>query len=442
VPAWIEHAVWWQVYPLGFVGAEPEARPREAGPLHRLPRLQGWLDYAVELGASGIALGPIFSAATHGYDTIDHYRIDPRLGDVGDFDAFVAAAHKRGLRVLLDGVFNHVGRDFPAFREVLREGARAPLASWFRLSWPRGRGAGAVPDYANFEGHDALVALNHDEPSVVDYVAGVMDHWLRRGADGWRLDAAYAVPNRFWAEVLARVRAAHPEAYFLGEVIHGDYAGIVRATGLDAVTQYELWKAIWSGLNDRNLYELAHALERHNGFLDSFAPLTFVGNHDVTRIASRLADPRHLPHALAVLFCCGGTPSIYAGDEQAFRGVKEERAGGDDAVRPAFPEDPAGLAPYGWPIYRLHQSLIGLRRRHPWLHGARSTVLDLTNETLALACQSGAGRLLLALNLGEAGADLSAPGARAVEAGEAELIAEGAQARVRLPPHGWAILAA
>ncbi len=129
----------------------------------------------------------------------------------------------------------------------------------------------------------------------------------------------------------------------MGEVIHGDYAGFVAASGLDAVTQYELWKAIWSALNDRNLYELAHALERHDGFLDRFVPLTFLGNHDVTRIASRLADPRHLGAALAVLLTCGGTPAIYAGDEQGFRGVKEEREGGDDAVRPEFPATPAGL---------------------------------------------------------------------------------------------------
>ena len=174
-----------------------------------------------------------------------------------------------------------------------------------------------------------------------------MTHWLDRGADGWRLDAAYAVPPSFWAQVLPQVRERHPEAYVVGEVIHGDYARVVTESGIDAVTQYELWKAVWSSLNDGNLHELAHALGRHDGFLDTFVPLTFVGNHDVTRIASRLTDPRHLPHALAVLFTVGGTPSVYAGDEQAFTGVKEDRAGGDDAVRPPFPETPAGLAPFG-----------------------------------------------------------------------------------------------
>ncbi|GJE58137.1 Neopullulanase [Methylobacterium trifolii] len=440
MPAWIEHAVWWQVFPLGFVGAEPEGRPGLA-PVHRLGQLHPWLDYAVELGASGLALGPVCSASTHGYDTVDHFRIDPRLGDEADFDALIAAARARGLRVLLDGVFNHVGRDFPAFARVLHEGPQAPKASWFKLSWPRGRTPGTEPDYHCFEGHRQLVTLNHDEPQVADYVARVMEHWLERGADGWRLDAAYAVPRRFWAEVLGRVRAAHPDAYVVGEVIHGDYAGIVAETGMDAVTQYELWKAVWSALNDRNLHELAHALERHNGFLDAFVPLTFVGNHDVTRIASQLKDERHLPHALAVLFTCGGTPSIYAGDEQAFRGVKEHRAGGDDAIRPAFPASPVDLAPEGRPVFRLHQALIGLRRRHPRLHRARAKKIHLANEQAVFGFGTGEGRLLLALNLADSAADLPAPDARAVEAGEAELRAGGsAAARLTLPAHGWAIL--
>jgi glycosidase len=148
-----------------------------------LRRLTAWLDYAVDLGASGLAMGPIFAAETHGYDTVDHFRIDSRLGDDADFDALVAAAHDRGLRVLLDGVFNHVGRGHPAFRSPA-------TANWFV---PEG------DDFATFEGHGGLVALNHREPAVADLVADVMNHWLSRGADGWRLDAAYAVPTEFWA---------------------------------------------------------------------------------------------------------------------------------------------------------------------------------------------------------------------------------------------------
>src|SRR5262249_3301525 len=152
--------------------------------------------------------------------------------------------------------------------------------------------------------------------------------------------------------------------------------------GLDGVTQYELWKAIWSALNDRNFFELAAALRRHEGFLHHMVPMTFLGNHDVTRIASQLRDERHLAHALVVLLTVGGSPSLYAGDEQAFRGVKERRAGGDDVIRPRFPRLPAELAPWGWPVYALCRELIGLRRQRPWLPDGRTAVRTLTNTAL------------------------------------------------------------
>jgi cyclomaltodextrinase len=439
-PGWVKHAVWWHVYPLGFVGAEIRSTARD-GVTHRLGKLTAWLDYAVELGASGLMLGPMFAASTHGYDTIDYFRIDPRLGDEDDFDQLVRAAHDRGLRIVLDGVFNHVGCEFPFFQQACAAGPDAPEARWFKLSWPCGWRPGVAPDYATFEGHHALVALNHSEPAVADYVVEVMNYWLDRGADGWRLDAAYAVAPSFWQAVLPRVRVDHPNAYLFGEVLHGDYARIVRDAGFDAVTQYELWKAIWSSLNDGNLFELAWAFERHNSFLDEFVPLTFVGNHDVTRLASRLVDARHLPHALVLLFTCGGTPSIYAGDEQAFRGVKENRVGGDDAVRPAFPAIPADLAPYGWATYRLHQRLIGLRRRHPWLHGARNRLLHLTNKTMLYEARSGEHSLLVALNLGDRPSRHFAPGASRIIAGEGGLVPDGTDAQIQLPAHGWAILA-
>jgi cyclomaltodextrinase len=403
-PDWVRHAVWWHVYPLGFTGAEQHARPDV---VHRLPHLEAWLDYAVRLGANGLALGPVFASETHGYDTVDHYRIDPRLGDLDDFTRLVDAAHRRGMKVLLDGVFNHVGRSF------------------------------AHPDWftdATFEGHEHLVALDHDSPSVRDHVTEVMCHWLEAGADGWRLDAAYAVPIPFWADVLGRVRRRHPEAYLVGEVIHGDYPAIVAETGMDAVTQYELWKAIWSALNDRNLFELSWALRRHTEYLESFVPLTFVGNHDATRIASQLADERLLPHALAVLFTVGGTPTVYYGDEQAFRGVKEDRAGGDDAVRPSFPAGPEDLAPWGAPVFRLHQDLIGLRRRHPWLHRARTEVSELSNTAAALCATDGTHRLWTVLNLADTPTTFEITGDLLL--GDASLH----DGRTVVPGFGWAVL--
>ncbi|MCU1431039.1 MAG: Alpha amylase [Actinotalea sp.] len=440
MPQWVEHAMFWHVYPLGFVGAEPEALPAGSEPVHRLPRLTAWLDHVVELGLSGLMLGPVFASQTHGYDTVDHLRIDARLGDVADLDALVAAAHERGVRVVLDGVFNHVGRGSAQFQQVLAEGPGGATERWFRLRWPDGAGPGTEPGYDDFEGHHALVALNHDEPAVVDHVVAVMSHWLERGVDGWRLDAAYAVPPSFWAEVLPRVRAAHPDAYIFGEVLHGDYVAVVQEAGFDAVTQYELWKAIWSSLNDVNFHELAWSLSRHNDFLASFAPLTFVGNHDVTRIASRLTEPGHLPHALALLFTLGGTPTVYAGDEQGLLGVKEERAGGDDAIRPTFPDEPTELAPGAREVHRLHRELIALRRRHPWLHRATTEVLTCTNDSLVYRVAAGGEALVVALSLGDVPATLAVPGTRERLAGDSTLHGSGASAQVRLPARGWSIL--
>ncbi len=441
-PTWVQHAIWWQVYPLGFTGAEAVAGSDPQPVVHRLDRLDAWLDYAVELGASGLALGPVFAAETHGYDTTDYYRIDPRLGDDGDFDELVSQAHARGLKILLDGVFNHTGRSFGPFQQVLAEGPDSPTASWFRLEWPDEKWEpGSEPGYEDFEGHHHLVALNHDEPQVAEFVTDVMKHWLGRGADGWRLDAAYAVPPSFWKPVLAQVRSAYPEAYFVGEYIHGDYAHEVQESSLDAVTQYELWKAVWSSLNDANFYELAAAMDRHNGFLETFTPLTFVGNHDVTRLASKLENPDQLPLALTVLLTVGGTPSIYYGDEQAFRGIKEDRAGGDDAVRPAFPAEPSELAQLGWPVYHLHQELISLRRRNPWLHTAQTEVLTLSNEHLVYQARGDGGALTVALNLSSDPAELPVPpAAAAFLAGRGEKLPD--RDAVRLGGYGWAVLGA
>ncbi|TDC63000.1 DUF3459 domain-containing protein [Actinomadura sp. GC306] len=422
---WPDHVIWWHAYPLGFVGAVPGGDgPDGTPPEPRLGRLHGWLDHLVELGCNGLALGPVFASETHGYDTVDHYRVDPRLGGEDDLQRLLDEAKQKGVRVLLDGVFNHVGRSFAPFADVAAKGDESPYRKWFHA------------DLRTFEGHDRLVTLNHTEPEVAAYVTDVMTHWLERGIDGWRLDAAYAVPPEFWRTVIDRVRARFPDAWFVGEVIHGDYAKVVDQSGFDSVTQYELWKAIWSSLNDRNFYELAHALGRHDEMLDTFVPQTFLGNHDVTRIASRLDDERRLAHALVILMTIGGVPSIYAGDEFAFQGIKEEREGGDDAIRPAFPARPNETPGYGQANHRLHQELIGLRRRHPWLVHARTTVATLTNTALSYIVVHGDQRLAVVLNLDDEPAEVNLPDARwTCVAGQADF----SDAGVTVPPAGWAV---
>ncbi len=446
-PGWVADAIWWQVHPLAFVGAEPEQPEQPGGAqevAHRLPRITAWLDHAVALGCNGLALGPVFASQTHGYDTVDHLRLDPRLGDDDDFDQLVEAAHAKGMTVLLDGVFNHVGRAHPAWAAVEREGRAASTASWFRL---HGDGDDLSPDV--FEGHAHLVELDHEEPAVAEHVIEVMCHWLGRGADGWRLDAAYAVPPQFWARVLPEVRERFPHAYVVGEVIHGDYAGVVAASGMDAVTQYELWQGIWHGLRDGNLFETGHALERHDGFMASFVPWTFVGNHDVTRIVDQVGDDL-LAHALVLWATLGGTPAVWSGDELGWHGIKEQRPGGDDAVRPEFPADPADAL--GGEVFTLHRELIGLRRRHRWLHGARTTVLHRANEQLVYRSEADGQALLVALNASAAPATVpgAAPGpgdgsgtADGWGTGAGEVVAGAAghqDGRLDLAGHGWAVL--
>lgn len=362
----IDHAIWWHVYPLGAVGA-PIHDPDTPGEHHRLRRLEAWLDYAIDLGCSGLLLAPIFASASHGYDTLDYFRIDPRLGDDADFDHLVAAARDRGLMVMLDGVFNHVGR------EHLLAASLGTSAAW--------------------EGHESLTELDHANPAVADLVVEVMTHWLRRGIVGWRLDVAYAVPAEFWQAVLPRVRAEFPDAVFLGEVIHGAYDQILSETSLDSLTQYELWKAIWSSLHDANFWELAWTLERHDAFSREHVLNTFVGNHDVDRIASLVGDDG-AALAAVLLLTLPGMPSIYYGDEQGFRGTKTEGFRADDPLRPELPADPSELAGVGRWLFDLHQDLIGLRRRHSWLTRARVGVLDKQNEWIIYECVGGPGERL------------------------------------------------
>lgn len=358
----LDQTIWWHVYPLAATGAPIRERGGDDSD-HRLRALEPWLDYLVELGCNGLLLGPIFESVTHGYDTLDHFSVDKRLGDGEDFAWLIDECSARGIRVMLDGVFNHVARTHP---------------------WVEGGLAGDT----DWEGHGELATLHHADERVVDAVVDIMCHWLRKGIAGWRLDVAYAVPPEFWRKVLARVREEFPNAMFLGEVIHGDYAEIATAGNLDAVTQYELWKATWSSLVDVNFWELDHALGRHREIAAQVLPNTFIGNHDVDRIASKVG-PEKLVLALAVLMTVPGMPSIYYGDEQGFTGVRSEGWSADDAVRPALPASPEELSELGRWVFTEHQKLIGVRRRNAWLTRADIEVLDKTNETISFRAFAG-----------------------------------------------------
>ena len=354
----IDNTLWWQVFPLGACGAPIRIRSGDDS-AHRLPRLIPWLDHVVDLGCNGLLLGPIFESVSHGYDTLDHFQIDRRLGDQNDFDDLISQCTERGIAVMLDGVFNHVA-------------VTHPRAAQLAASSPDG-----TPQV--WEGHNELVVLDHSKSEVIELVAEAMLYWLRRGIAGWRLDVAYAVPSSFWREVTGIVRAEFPEAVFLGEVIHGDYPQFVAESSLDTVTQYELWKATWSSIQTRNFWELAWSLERHEAFVASFVPQTFIGNHDVERIASQVGDSGAVL-AVSALLTLPGMPSIYYGDEQAFRGRKLEGFAADDELRPPLPDSPDALSDMGMWMENIYKGLIALRKQRPWLARARIKVDGKQNE--------------------------------------------------------------
>ena len=409
--SWPATAIFWHAYPIRFVGGEDEAVDRVE---HRLWRVVNWLDYVVDVGLNGLLLAPMFASKTHGYDTLDHFRVDPRLGDDADVDDLLLQAHRRGIRVVFDGVFNHVSRDHEIVQRALSAGPETPEGAW--IKWSDGY------PYC-FEGSLDLVELNLANPEVQDYIARIMIFWLDRGIDGWRLDAAYAAGADAWAPIVARVRDSHPDAWLLGEVLHGDYTAFVATSGVDTVTQYELWKAIWSSLNDQNMFELEWSLKRHAEFCEHFLPQTFVGNHDVTRIATQITDERNVPLAVALLMFLPGTPSVYAGDEQGFTGEKLHAPRGDDAVRPPFPEDPSGLLPFGQHMLEVYREVIRLRRVHPWMAEAVATPTHVQGGAIAIQLDAGdAGRLTLAVN-----------------ASDESLVLPGTHHDLDVGPHSWAL---
>lgn len=429
---WTRYAIFWGVFPLGLTGSEDVLDDIDREPTHRLRRLLGWLDHLVDLGCNGLLLNPLFASMSHGYDTLDYFRVDPRVGDTDDFDAVVAACHDRGIRVVLDGVFNHVGRGYPGVAEALADGPGSAAGHLVKLHTD-----GTEVTAEVFEGEQQLVVLNHDDEVVQQLVRDVMTYWLERGIDGWRLDAAYAVPAAFWTTVIPAVRERFPESWFLGEMIHGDYAGYAATAGLDSVTQYELWKAIWSSIENRNFFELEHTLGRHAALVERIVPFTFLDNHDTTRVTSQISNRQHWGHAIALLLFLPGIPCLYYGDELGLTGVKEDRLGGDDAIRPSLPDRPDQVADVNAGVLELYRRLIGFRRRTPWLTDADIATSEVGNTYLritATARDEGAGErpLTLVLNLADTPGGLPA-GAEVLETSHAD-------EPYHVAAHGWAIV--
>lgn len=320
---WWRDAFFYHIYPLGCCGAP---HSNDFAPVPRLRGLAPWLDHMRDIGADALLLGPVFQSETHGYDTINYFMVDSRLGTNADLAWLVEQAHRRGIRVVLDGVFSHVSRSFFAFRDILEKGEDSRFRDWFFLSFGSPSPLGDPFSYAAWRGHYELVTCNVGHHEVRGHFLHALSEWIGMyGIDGVRLDSADCLDFDFQKTLASHCKMLKPDFYCLGEVIHGDYSRWLNAGGLDAVTNYVLYKGLWSSHNDANYHEAAHTCGRQferEPFLGSL--YTFVDNHDVTRIADILNNAAHLYPLHILLFTLPGTPSVYYGSEYGMRGSKRK----------------------------------------------------------------------------------------------------------------------
>lgn len=415
--SWARDAIVYHVYPLGLCGAPPRNDFRSS-PTPRLGQLLGWIDHWQSLGINTLYLGPVFEAGTHGYDTADYTRVDRRLGDQETLAALTARLRESGIRVILDAVLNHVGRDFWAFKDVLANGPNSPYVGWFSgLRFDRRSPLGDPFSYDTWAGAHELVKLNLSHPDVRAHLFGAVALWMDAfGIDGLRLDAADVMDLGFLRDLAAFCRARRPDFWLVGEVVHGDYTRWANADTLDATTNYEAYKGLHSSHNDRNYFEIAHSLNRQFGPGGLYAGLplyAFVDNHDVDRIASTLRHPAHLFPLHILLFTMPGVPAIYYGSEWAMAGRKAAHS--DAPLRPAIvsPASAGGLShPLASAIARLARLRAGLAALR---HGDYQP-LHVSSEQLAFARVHGDARVIVALNAAEQPATIrvDVPGAGSV----------------------------
>ncbi len=335
---WAYDSVFYQIYPLGFCGAPYE---NDGVPEHRILKVLTWTEHLKKLGVNAVYFSPVFESDTHGYNTRDFRKIDVRLGTNEDFRTVCSALHSAEIRVVLDGVFNHVGRGFWAFQDVLRHREHSPYLDWFHIDLG---GNSCYQDglwYEGWEGNYDLVKLNLRNEAVISHIFESIRAWVEEfDIDGLRLDVAYCLDHDFLRRLRAFCSTLKPDFFLLGEMLHGDYNQLMNDEMLHSVTNYECYKGLHSSFNSMNLFEINHSLLRQFGpeqwcLYRGKHLLSFVDNHDVTRVASILQNPRHLPLIYALCFGMPGIPCIYYGSEWGVQGRKDE---GDPALRPCLSE--------------------------------------------------------------------------------------------------------
>lgn len=334
---WAYESVFYQIYPLGFCGAPFENDGVERS---RILKVMDWIPHIKKLGADAIYFSPVFESDTHGYNTRDYQKIDVRLGSNADFKKVCDALHKEGIKVVLDGVFNHVGRGFWAFQDVLKNREASPYKDWFyRIDFGGNSNYNDGLWYEGWEGNFDLVKLNLRNEAVISHILEAVKGWIEEfDIDGLRLDVAYSLDHDFVRRLRSLCDGCKEDFYLLGEMLHGDYNQMVNDGMLHSATNYECYKGLYSSFNSMNMFEINHSLLRQFGpenwtLYKGKHLLSFVDNHDVSRIASTLTNENHLPLIYAMMFGMPGIPCIYYGSEW---GAKADKREGDPALRACF----------------------------------------------------------------------------------------------------------
>jgi glycosidase len=410
---WATDSVFYHIYPLGLCGA-PARNDFGVPPVGRLERLIPWLDHLRELGANALYLGPVFESTAHGYDTADYFHLDRRLGTDETLVSVVCAAHDRGIRVVLDGVFNHVGRDFWAFRDLQAKGEASVFRDWFAgVRFDAQSPYGDAFAYEGWTGHFDLVKLNLSNPDVRNHLLAAVGSWIVDfGIDGLRLDAADVVDLDFLRQLAAWCRSIDPDFWLVGEIVHGDYRRWANPEILDSVTNYECFKGLYSSLADRNYFEIAYALNRQfgpGGLYRDLPLYNFVDNHDQDRVASRLAEARLLYPLYLLLFTMPGVPSIYYGSEWGIRGSR--RPGDDSPVRPTLDLNAMDAGAAAEPnLAREIARIAQLRRDVAALRHGSYHQLMVAAEQFGFARELEGERVVVLLNATASVAEVAVPG--------------------------------
>ncbi len=335
---WAYESVFYQIYPLGFCGAPFENDGVEKS---RILKVKEWIPHIRGIGADAIYFSPVFESDTHGYNTRDFRKIDCRLGSNEDFAEVCRSLHEAGIRVVLDGVFNHVGRGFWAFQDVLKNRENSPYLNWFHINLGGNSNYNDGLWYEGWEGNYDLVKLNLKNEEVVNHILESVRFWVETfDIDGLRLDVAYLLDHDFVRRLRSFCDGLKKDFFLVGEILHGDYKTLVNNQMLHSCTNYECYKGLYSSFNSMNLFEINHSLLRQFGpegwtLYKGLHLMTFVDNHDVSRVASILTNEKHLPLIYALAFGMPGIPCIYYGSEWGAKGNKSD---GDPALRPSFEE--------------------------------------------------------------------------------------------------------